>query len=433
MRGRPHPPSDHSTGRVHDGADLDASVADQRDPLRHAQGLIEALGVNQVVAGERLLGNRERAVGKLGLAGDRADRRGACGRVQAAGRGQQPGLLEAPVQRGADLLIIDDPLKNAEEAASRAIREKSWDWWRSTARTRLQSGGVVVLVMTRWHEDDLAGRLLQDEAERWTVLELPALAEDGDPLGRAPGEALCPQLFDEPELERTRRALGSYFWSPLYQQRPLPADGGVFRRSDFRYFQEQQDAYVLATDSGERRYLKQRCARIITCDPALSSKQTADYTALGLWAITERRELLLLDMVRERFEQPDQAGFIERYYEQHQPTALYVEAAAHGLGLCQELGRRGLAVFAVPAEADKVTRARGAVARYEAHDVYHRQGADWLAAYEQELCGFPQAAHDDQVDCFAYAARALPHISVGQPRHRERAKTAFAGLRDHPL
>jgi predicted phage terminase large subunit-like protein len=356
------------------------------------------------------------------------DLRGHAGGMVAAGVG---GPLTG---RGAHLLIIDDPVKNAEEAASQAYRDRAWDWWRSTARSRLQQGGAVVLVMTRWHEDDLAGRLLAEQAEGWSVLELPALAEPGDPLGRSAGAALCPELFDEPALARSRRDSGAYFWAALYQQRPLPADGGVFRKSDFRYFEEEDEHYVLHTDAGKRRVATGLCQRFVTCDPALSSKQTADYTALCLFAVTPERELLLLDVARERFEQPDQKGFIKRYYEQHRPFAIYVEAAAQGLGLIQELRREGLSVFPVQAETDKVTRARGAVARYESHDVYHRRGAAWLLDYEQELCGFPQGAHDDQVDCFSYAARVLPTIAapLWRPR-RQRGRTHFGGLREKPL
>ncbi len=157
--------------------------------------------------------------------------------------------------KGAHLLIIDDPVKNHEQAHSELLREKAWDWWRSTARTRLQRPGAVVLVMTRWHEDDLAGRLLRDGSDDWTLLELPALADPDDALGRAPGQALCPGLgFDEDWLHDTRAELGSYWFSALYQQHPRPPEGMLFKRRDFRYWRDQaEDSSTCSSATTARR------------------------------------------------------------------------------------------------------------------------------------------------------------------------------------
>ena len=153
--------------------------------------------------------------------------------------GNRGGMITAGVGgaitgRGANLLIIDDPVKSAEDSQSEAMSKRLWDWYRSTARTRLEPRGAMVIVMTRWHEADLAGRLLADPGgEEWTVVNLPALAEDDDPLDRELGEALWPERFSKEDLEATKRALGSYLWSALYQGRPAPLDGDVFRKSWF--------------------------------------------------------------------------------------------------------------------------------------------------------------------------------------------------------
>lgn len=125
--------------------------------------------------------------------------------------------------RGADLLVIDDPLKNAEEARSERVRERHWEWFQSTAYSRLEPGAVVVVVMTRWHEHDLVGRLLSAQAsggERWVRVRLPALAEAADPLGRSEREALWPARYPRAALEQIRGVLSPYFWAALYQQRP---------------------------------------------------------------------------------------------------------------------------------------------------------------------------------------------------------------------
>ncbi len=337
--------------------------------------------------------------------------------------------------KGANLLIIDDPVKNAEQAASEVIQQKHWDWWISTARTRLQKNAGVILVMTRWHEWDLAGQLLHhaehESGEPWRVLNLPALAEtDDDALGRPAGTALCPDLMPLPALERTREVSGSYWWASMYQQRPMPAEGGVFRRDDFRYFHEQDDGYVLHRDTGHHKVGKPWTNVFQTMDPALSEKETADWTVLATWAATVEGDLLLLDVERLRFDQPRQAEFVKRTWEAagRRPVEIAVERNAHGSTLVRMLAKLGLPVHPVQADTDKVTRARGAVPRYELHAVYHRAGAPWVEAYERELLNFPNGRHDDQVDAFSYAAARLPHVIPRRARTRAGAQTETGGI-----
>lgn len=138
-------------------------------------------------------------------------------RTTAGGGMLTAGVGGAITGKGGDLLIIDDPFKNAEQASSLVIREKVWHWWLSTARTRLHPGGFVILVLTRWHDDDLAGRLLKaaredPDVDQWHELRLPALAEADDPLGRKPGEPLWPARYDAATLEKTRKSSGPYWW-----------------------------------------------------------------------------------------------------------------------------------------------------------------------------------------------------------------------------
>lgn len=126
--------------------------------------------------------------------------------------------------RGADLLIIDDPIKNAEEAVSEVVREGLWDWWQSTASTRIEPGGKVVVIATRWHEDDLSGRIIaqaeQHGGRKVSRLTLRAVAEDDDPLGRKVGETLWPARYNAADMERERRSRDAYWWLAMYQQRP---------------------------------------------------------------------------------------------------------------------------------------------------------------------------------------------------------------------
>ena len=350
-----------------------------------------------------------------------ADDSGAVGRwgIQRRRGGLVAAGVGGPITgRGAHVAIIDDPFKNYEEAASETIREKVLNWYRSTLRTRLAPGGAIILVMTRWHEKDLAGELekaMKDGGEKWEIIDLPAYAKEGDVLGRSPGEALWPARYPTEELEATKTALGSYLWSALYQQKPSPAAGNKFKRAWFRYFEIDDEHVVLHTPGEEqerKRVPLNRCWCFQTCDPAGSTKTSADYFVLGTWLVTPQRDLLLRDVIRTRLEGPDQPKLFEQGYRRWNPKLQGVETKNMGLTLYQELRRKGLPVLDLKAETDKETRALPVMARMEAGTVYFLQGASWLGDYEDELLVFPNGEYDDQVDVTSYAG-----IIVAGRRH----------------
>ncbi|NCU27749.1 hypothetical protein EOM86_13710, partial [Candidatus Nomurabacteria bacterium] len=138
---------------------------------------------------------------------------------------------------GADLLIIDDPIKNREEAESVTYREKVWDEWQNTLLTRLHPGGAIIIIMTRWHQDDLVGRLLASEPDLWTVVSLPAEAEENDPLGRQVGEPLWPEHgYNQKWMDATKEAVGTRAWVSLFQQKPSPQEGAILKRHWWKYW-----------------------------------------------------------------------------------------------------------------------------------------------------------------------------------------------------
>jgi predicted phage terminase large subunit-like protein len=328
----------------------------------------------------------------------------AAARWEIAGHGGgmvTAGIGGALTGRGADLLIVDDPLKNPEEAASATRREAVWNWFAQVASTRLEPGAAVVVVMTRWHVDDLAGRLVDgDELDRWEVLELPALADEGDVLGRAPGEALWPQRFGVEALAEQRRVLGSQPFSALYQQRPVPAEGAIFKREWIRYFVPRQGGY----DLGGRFEGEEFVRRFQTVDLAVSTKSTADWTVIATWGVTSRKELLLLDVVRRRMEGPEIVPALRAGFERWKPTSIGVEQVAFQLSIVQAAQRDGLPVVALRPDKDKVSRAMTAAARMESAQVFFPRDAVWLGEFERELLQFPAGKHDDQVDTLSYAA-----------------------------
>lgn len=318
--------------------------------------------------------------------------------------------------KGAHLLLIDDPIKNAEEAYSKTMRDKAWEWYRSTAYTRLEPGGAIILTMTRWHQDDMAGRLIEEmnlgSGDKWEIINLPALAEANDPLGRQPGEPLWEERFPLKRLREIKAAIGTDWWNALYQQRPQAATGSIFKRQFFRYFSRGDHEFILQTPTGVKMVPNNKVMIFQTCDPAASTKTTADYFVLETWAKTPDNDLLLLDVIRTRLEGPDQPNLFKQNYERWHPSLQVVETNSMGLTLFQSLLRLGLPVHEVKAEVDKVIRAIPAAARMEAGTVYFMKGAPWLPDFEDELLAFNKGAHDDQVDCFSYAAYMLTNEIV---------------------
>lgn len=307
--------------------------------------------------------------------------------------------------KGADLLIIDDPIKNAEEANSDVYRDKTWDWYTSTAYTRLEPGGSVVLIQTRWHEDDLAGRILErakESQERWEVVNLPALAGESDPLDRSPGEPLWPERYGAIELDQIRRTLGSYQFSALYGQSPTPDEGGLFRRSWFRYWSPTPGYYLLGPDRRSVRI--EDCRRFLTVDLAFSLKKEADYTVISAWAVTPQQDLIWLDMHRERMEAHVLNPSIRAMSERHGADYVGIEKVLGQSLIVHGARMDGMTVRSLVADTDKITRSIPAQVRMENGQVYFPSRHPDLDAIEHELLTFPRGTHDDIVDTLSYAA-----------------------------
>jgi len=305
---------------------------------------------------------------------------------------------------GADVLIVDDPIKDAEQAESAVYRAKVWEWFTSTAYTRLAPGGGVLLIMTRWHEDDLAGRL-QDlarrgEGETYRVLRFPAVAEH-DEAHRKEGEALHPERYPLDQLERIRMAVGSRVWASLYQQRPAAAEGQIFKREHWRDFAPvSDDPRALVQALGITRVIQ-------SWDTAFKKGQDNDYS-VGLTIGAAPARYYLLDLWRSKVEFPELKRAVVAQAAKWTPAAVLVEDAAAGQSLLQELRRDTvLPLVPVKPDKDKVSRAHAITAVFEAGLCSLPVGASWVADFVDELASFPAAAHDDQVDTFTQGLHYL--------------------------
>ncbi|MDD4988735.1 MAG: phage terminase large subunit [Candidatus Izemoplasmatales bacterium] len=315
--------------------------------------------------------------------------------------------------RGAHLAIIDDPFKGPEDSHSPTQRKRVIDWYRTVLRTRLAPGGAIIVIHTRWHKGDLVGHLLAEAevgGEQWTVIDLPAIAEEGDLLGRAPGVPLWPERFPLADLQELQRTLTTYWWQAVYQQKPGDPEGHQFKREYFRYFGTDGDQFVLHNPGDDTRIPASRCIVFQTCDVAGSLSASADYFVIGTWAITPHRDLLLLDIIRTRIEGPDQPDLLTQAFHRWRPALQGIESNGIGKTAYQTMVRSGLPVVELLADRDKALRAIPIASRYKAGAVYHPEHAAWLSEYEEELAGFPNAPHDDQVDVAAYAAIILADL-----------------------
>ncbi len=378
---------------------------------------------------------------------------------------------------GANLIIIDDPVKNREQANSLTYREKVWNWWNNDLYTRLEPNGQVVLIQTRWHEDDLAGRLLRqaDEGgEQWGVVDLPALAEEGekvrkgeskkmsneesrmdegglaalqcgeavphrerpqnssepaeratdvrhshedtylepsgeaslaavhcgkaalgDPLGRNIGDALWPERFSVPELKKTREQIGTWSFASLYQQRPSPAEGGIFKRDWFKQ--------VINAPPPGLKWVR-------AYDLACSAGTTSDYTASFRVAVDKEQNIYIDGGFRRKIEYPEQRRYILGRIAAEPDASHIVELSANGHAVLADLRREkqtlGRALRGVKPRGDKHSRAIGWMAAAEAGRVFLVRG-HWNHDLVEEAAAFPTGTHDDQIDAISLAVQGL--------------------------
>ena len=318
----------------------------------------------------------------------------------------------------ADLAIIDDPVKGREDANSPTQKLKAREWYEHELWTRLKPGGAIVLIMTRWAEDDLAGWLLEEQdkgGERWEVLRLPAQAEADDILGRKPGEWLWPEWFKPTMFEEARR--DARRWSALYQQRPAPEEGDYFKAEWFHEYDKAPDPKTLRIYGAS--------------DYAVTSKG-GDWTVHIVVGVDPESRMYVLDLWRE---QSDSAEWVEAFCDlvrEHRPLEWAEESgqirAAIGPYLKRRQQERKAYVYrrAFPTKADKAVRAQGIRGRMAMQGLYLPSNADWVPEFRRELLTFDAGKHDDQVDALGLIGQLLDHIEAGDaPKTPETAKYEY--------
>lgn len=296
--------------------------------------------------------------------------------------------------------IIDDPIKNDEEAASKTIREKHWEWYTGTFYTRREENASILITLTRWHDDDLAGRLLKlakedTAADQWTVLNLPAIAESPKMKHdtRAIGGALWPRKYSERDLSKTKILLGSRKFSALYQQRPRPDDGNILDSSKLIRIDAEQ--------------LPKMALRVRRWDLAFSDKDAADFVSGALVGIDEVGRIYILHMKRLKGKWPQTKPIIiQTALDDGSDVGVAIEANGTQLGYYDDIrqDRRMMGRLVVPdkPEGSKEMRASIWGGRLEDGIIYVVRG-EWNQALWDEMDAFPNGEHDDQVDAISGA------------------------------
>lgn len=305
--------------------------------------------------------------------------------------------------RRADLVVIDDPVRSREDADSERNRETTWQWYVNDLLTRLKPGAKQVLVMTRWHQDDLAGRILEREADKWRVVKLPMIAGADDPLGRAAGEQLWPEWFTEEMIETAKQDARS--WTALYQQEPVPEEGAYFKGEWFGVYDQAPELLSIYGAS----------------DYAVT-EDGGDLTEHGVFGVDQNANIYVLDWWRGQTA-PD--VWIERFCDlvlAHRPMTWFGESGVIRRSvepfMMKRMQERNAycTVEWLASIADKAARARSIQARASMGKVWLPRHAPWKADVISQLLTFPAAKHDDAVDVFSLIGRGLDQmVNVARP------------------
>lgn len=291
--------------------------------------------------------------------------------------------------RGFDLLIIDDPIKTIKEAMSEVIRQSHKDWFGAVAYTRLEPGATIIVCQTRWHEDDLAGYLINEHDDDWTVINLPALAEANDPLGRLPGEALCPQRYDAEALQTIKKSIGPRFFTSLYQGTPTIQEGRIFKRNNWKRWKELPE------------FEQQK----LSIDPNVK-EDGSSFIVIQCWG-KKGADCYLIDQIRGKWGMTE---FIEKFRSMvtKHPKAMKkeIENKAVGPAIENMLKREIPGIVLIEPRGGKEVRALAIEPVHESGNIF--VPADevlypWVKDLIEEAAVFPNGKNDDQVDTMTQA------------------------------
>lgn len=297
------------------------------------------------------------------------------------------GIMSGITGNAGDLIIIDDPIKNRQEADSVTYRERLWEEWQNSIKTRTQAGTKIIIIQTRWHEDDLSGRVIRYE-KNVEVVNIPVEAEENDILGRNVGDALCPEIGKGNEWLKSFKESytgGMRAWNALFQGRPTSEEGNIFKREWWKYYDKLPEHFPLV---------------VISVDATFKGNVDNDYVAIEVWGKLNS-DHYLIDLVKERMDFPETLRAIkvmnEKYPERH---AILIEDKANGPAIIAMLKHEVSGIIAVTPTESKVARANAITGIVEGGNVYLPRYASFTSGFVEEHAAFPNGVNDDVVDAF---------------------------------
>lgn len=326
----------------------------------------------------------------------------------------------------ADLIIIDDPHKDMKAAESKAERDTVWSWWQSTVMARMSASVPVIVVQTRWTENDLTGMLLEHDPATWSALRIPAQADhnpekgETDPLGRNPGEYMISARGRTTEQwEQRKKDSGSRVWQALYQGAPAPAGGTIFKREHFK----RTDGNLFLTTPDGRKLLANPTPDtelIQSWDLAFKGTDTSDYVVGQIW-LRQGTTLHLIDQVRDRWSFTEtQQQILDLSTKYPQALTKLIEDKANGPAIIDSLRRKIPGIIPVTPDGGKEARANAVAPLIEAGNVHLPTNAPWVTDFLEEAATFPNGKNDDQIDAMTQALnrlmiRILKNQNTGAP------------------
>lgn len=324
------------------------------------------------------------------------------------------GIQSSLTGYSADVFVIDDPIKNRQEADSVTYRERLWEEWQNSIKTRSQAGTKIIIIQTRWHEDDLSGRVIREEPNV-EVVNIPVEAEEDDILGRPIGDALCPEIGkDNKWLQMFKQSYitdsvggGIRAWNALYMGRPTSAEGNMFKREWWQYYDKLPENIQLVG---------------ISVDATFKDNDTSDFVAIQVWGKLNGN-YYLIDLIKRRMDFPETLKAI-RYMANKYPNrhSILIEDKANGSAIISMLKHEIGGIIPITPTESKVARASAVSGIVEGGNVYLPQYADFTAEFVEEFASFPSGAHDDLVDA---CTQFINKFKFYQADYKEDNRTQF--------
>ena len=326
--------------------------------------------------------------------------------AEHAGGMNSSGVGTGVTGRKCNLMIIDDPIKNKREAFSKSRRDLIYEEWLMSFKTRLAPHSKVILIMTRWHEDDLAGRLLEEE-ENIKLLRFPCECEDdNDLLGRKIGDALCPEIGKgNAWLQEYKKGLiskeGSMTWNALFQGRPTAMEGNIIERDWWEYYEE----------------LPQINTWVMSVDAAFKDEDQSDFVAIQIWG-KNNADIYLIDAVKKHLSFPDTIVEIRRLRAMYPDCkTTLIEDRANGSAIIRMLRYEMTGIIPIQPIGSKMARVQAILGAIESGNVHLPKHKRFTGDFVEECSAFPNAAHDDQVDAMSQALnRLIYQRGTGTPK-----------------